>query len=98
MSQTIEKLMLGQNNKTEEYMVHYRMLKFYFKLGVKLTKINRVTYVKTIYKIILIKGSTAKTEAEKDVRKLLNNSLYGRMCMKPLNFLQSKFLHDEENK
>ena len=41
------------------------------------------------------KRATTKTEAEKDVRKLMNNSLYGRMCMKPLHFLQSKFLHDE---
>ena len=42
------------------------------------------------------KRATAKTEAEKDVRKLINNSLFGRMCMNPLHFLQSKFLHDEE--
>ena len=26
----------------------------------------------------------------------MNNSLYGRMCMNPLHFLQSKFLHYEE--
>ena len=26
----------------------------------------------------------------------MNNSLYGRMCMNPLHFFQSKFLHDEE--
>ena len=36
------------------------------------------------------------TEAEKDVRRLMNISLYGRMCMNPLHFLQSKFFHDEE--
>ena len=42
------------------------------------------------------KTATAKTEAEKDVRKLMNNSLYVRMCMNPLHFLQSKFLNDEE--
>ena len=36
-----EKLILDQNNKTE-YMVHYRILKFYVKMGVKLTKIHRV--------------------------------------------------------
>ena len=36
-----EKLMLDQNNKTE-YMVHYRMLKFYVKMGVTATKIHRV--------------------------------------------------------
>ena len=35
-----EKLILDQNNKTE-YMVHYRMLKFYVKMGVKVTKIHR---------------------------------------------------------
>ena len=34
-----EKLILDQNNKTE-YMVHYRMLKFYVKIGVKITKIQ----------------------------------------------------------
>ena len=28
--------------------------------------------------------------------KLINNSLYGRKCMKPIHFLQSKFLNDEE--
>ena len=33
-----EKLILDQNNKTE-YMVHYRLLKFYVKMGVKVTKI-----------------------------------------------------------
>ena len=42
------------------------------------------------------KRATAKSEAKKDVRKLMNNSLYGRMCMNSLNFLQSKLLHDEE--
>ena len=34
-----EKLILEQNNQTE-YMVHYRMLKFYVKMGVKVTKIQ----------------------------------------------------------
>ena len=38
-----------KNNKTEEYMVHYRLLKFYVKLGVKLTKINRVIKFKQDY-------------------------------------------------
>ena len=36
-----EKLILDQNNKTE-YMVHYRMLKFYVKMVVKVTKTHRV--------------------------------------------------------
>ena len=96
-----EKLILDQNNKTE-YMVHYRMLKFYVKMGAKVTKIHRVIKFKQDYicrdyiQNNTNKRATAKTEAEKDVRNLMNNSLYGRMCMNPLHFLQSKFLHDEE--
>ena len=96
-----EKLILDQNNKIE-YMVHYRMLKFYVRMGVKVTKIHRVIKFKHDYicrdyiHYNTNKRATAKTEAEKDVRKLMNNSLYGRMCMNPLHFFQSKFLHDEE--
>ena len=83
-------------------MVHHRMLKFYVKMGVKVTKIHRVIKFKQDYIFSdyiqnnTNKRGTAKTEAEKDVRKLMNNSLYGRMCMNPLHFFQSKFLHDEE--
>ena len=96
-----EKLILDHNNKTE-YMVHYRMLKFYVKMGVKVTKKHRVIKFKQDYicsdyiQNNTNKRATAKTEAEKDVMKLMNNSLYGRMCMNPLHFFQSKFLHDEE--
>ena len=43
-----EKLMFDQNNKTE-YMVHYRMLKFYVKMGVRVTKIHRVIKFKQDY-------------------------------------------------
>ena len=91
-----EKLTLAQNNKTE-YMVHYRMLKFYVKMGVKVTKIHRVMKFKQdcicrdYIQINNNKRATAKTEAEKDVRKLMNNSLYGRMCMIPLHILQNEF-------
>ena len=46
--QRSEKLILDQNNKTE-YMVHYRMLKFYVKMGVKVTKIHRVIKFKQDY-------------------------------------------------
>ena len=96
-----EKLILDQNNKTE-YMVHHRMLKFYVKMGVKVTKIHRLIKFKQDYicrdyiQNNTNKRATAKTEAEKDVRKLMNNSLYGRMCMNPLHFFQSKFLHDKQ--
>ena len=73
-----EKLMLDQN-KTE-YMVHYRMLKFNVKMGVNVTKIHRVIKFKQDYifrdyiQNNTNKRATAKTEAKKDVRKLVNKS------------------------
>ena len=96
-----EKLILDKNVKTE-YMVPYRMLKFHFNLGLKVTKIHRVIKFKQDYicrdyiQNNTNERATTKTEAEKDVRKLINNSLYERMCMNPLHFFQSKFLHDEK--
>ena len=54
-------------------------------MDVKVTKIHRVIKLKQDYicrdyiQNITNKRATAKTEAEKDVRKLMNNSLYGRM-------------------
>ena len=78
------------------------MLKFYVKMGVTVTKLHRVIKFKQDYicrdyiENNTNKTATAKTEAEKDVRKIMNNSLYGRMCLNPLLFLQSEFLHNEE--
>ena len=83
-------------------MINYRMFKIYVKWGVKVTKIHRVINFKQEYicrdyiQNYTNKRATAKSEAEKGVKKLMNNSLYGRMCMNPLHFLQSNFLHDEE--
>ena len=71
-------------------------------MGVKVTQIHRVIKFKQDYicrdyiQNSTNKRATGKTEAEKDVRKLTNNSLYGNMCMNALHFLQNKFLHDEE--
>ena len=61
------------------------MLKFYVRLGVKVTKIRKVIKFKHDYicrdyiQNNTNKRGTAETEAEKDVRKLMNNSPNGRM-------------------
>ena len=91
-----EKLILDQINKTE-YMVYYRMLKFYVQMDVKVSKIHRVIKFKQDYicrdhiQNNTDKRATTKTEDPNDVMKLMNNSLYGRMCLNPLHFLQCKF-------
>ena len=74
------KLLLDQNNKTK-YMVHYRMLKFYIKMVVKVNKIHRVIKFKQDYigkdyiQNNTNKRATAKIETETDVKKLMNNSI-----------------------
>ena len=61
------------------------MLKFYVKMGGQVNQIHRVIKIKQVYICRdyihnnTNKRATAKTEAEKDVRKLMNSSLYGRM-------------------
>ena len=59
------------------------MLKFYVKMRVKVAKTHRLIQFKQDYicrdyiQYNTYKRATAKIEAEKDVRKLMNNSLYG---------------------
>ena len=71
-------------------MVHYRMLKFYVKMGVKVTKIHRVIKFRQDFicsdyiQNNTNKRATAKTEAAKDVRKLMNNS-FNRYISTSLN-------------
>ena len=80
------------------------MLKFYVKMVVKETKIHRVIKFKQDHicsdyiQNNTNKRAIAKIEVANDVSKLMNNALYGKLCMNPLHFLQSKFLHDEERK
>ena len=78
-----EKLMCDLTNKYN-YMMHYRMFKFYTILGMKVTKIH------TIYRFKLSlwlekyinhntqKRTKAKTNFEKDLYKLMNNAFFGK--------------------
>ena len=83
-------------------MVHYRMLKIYVKMGVKITKIHREIIFnynfmcRSHIQNNTLKKATTKTEAEKDVRKLMNNSLYEKMRENLVHFIKTKFLHYEE--
>ena len=94
-----KKLILDQNNKYE-YPIHYRMLTFVVKMGIKVTKDNRIIKFKQDYIIRdYIELSTkmraeAKTEPEKDIFKLMNNSLFGKSCENPLRYLKAKILTD----
>jgi hypothetical protein len=70
-------------NAEKKYVVHYRNLKLYFSLGMKLTNIHKVvTFRQTPWRKQYIDFNTekrkmAKNDFEKDFFKLMNNEVFG---------------------
>ena len=75
-------LMTCQNKK--EYVVHFKLLKFYLEMGMKISKIHRVIkYRQTNIFCKYIDDNSHKRQAAtndftKDLYKLLNNALFGK--------------------
>ena len=65
-------------------MMHYRMFKFYSKMGMKVTKIHTIFRFKQSFWLAkYIDDNTrnrtkAKTNFEKDLYKLMNNAFFGK--------------------
>jgi len=78
-----KKLVPNLRNKTK-YTVHYRNLKLYVELGMIVTKIHRVLsfsqkpWMKPYIDFNTEKRKNAKNDFEKELFKLLNNSVYGK--------------------
>ena len=95
-----KKLILDQNNKYE-YPIHYRMLKFVVKMGIKVIKVHRIikfkqdNVIRDYIELNTKMRAEAKTEPEKDKFKLMNNSLFGKSCENPLKYLEAKILTND---
>ena len=78
-----KKIVCDLTNK-QKYMIHYRMFKFYTKMGMKLTHILTIYRFKQspwFAKYIdhnTQKRTKAKTNFEKDLYKLMNNAFFGK--------------------
>ena len=95
-----KKIILDHNNKYG-YPIHFRILKFVVKMGIKVTKVHRIIKFKQVYiirdyiEINTKMRAEAKTEPEKDIFKLINNSLFGKIGENPLKYLEAKILTDD---
>ena len=79
----VENLIPNLNNKTS-YVLHYKNLKLYESLGMKVTKIHRgikfeeSPWLKEYIDMNTNLRAKAKNEFEKDFFKLMNNSVFGK--------------------
>ena len=78
-----EKLLLTSNNK-KNYVVHYRNLQLYLRLGMKITKVHRVliftqeTWMEKYIRFNTEERKKANSKFEEDFFKLMNNSVFGK--------------------
>ena len=98
-----KKLICDWSDK-KNYLVHYRMLKFYIKHGMIIDKVHNVISFKQsrlLEKYISFntqKRNKAKNDFEKDFYKLLNNAFYGKTMENVRNRLKIKFIKKDDHK
>ena len=97
----VEKLIRNLGKKTK-YVIHYKSLKQYIKLGLKLTKIHRGIkfnerpWLKEYIDINTNLRTKAKNDFEKDFFKLMNNSFFGKTMENIRNRVDVRLVTDEK--
>ena len=92
-----KKLICDWSDK-RNYLVHYRMLKFYNRHGMKIDKVHNIIsfrqsrWLEKYINFITQKRNQAVNDFEKDFYKLLNNAFYGKTVENVRNCLKIKFV------
>ena len=98
-----KKLICDWSDK-KNYLVHYRLLKFYLKHGMIVDKVHNIISFKQskwLEKYISFntqKRNQAVNDFEKDFYKLLNNAFYGKTMENVRNRLKIKFVKKDDHK
>jgi len=102
MVNRVEKLISNLRDK-ENYVLHYRNLKKYLDMGLKLTKIHRgISFFKDAWLKPYIDLNTqlrtkASNEFEKDFFKLMNNSVFGKTVENILNRVNVHLVNNQKS-
>ena len=82
----------------KNYVLHYRNLQFYLKMGMKLEKIHKILefqqsrWLKPYIDFNTAKRQVAKSAFEKDLFKLMNNSVYGKTLEQKRKYLDVRLV------
>ena len=99
---TSTKKMICDWSDKKNYLVHYRMLKFYIRHGMIIDKVHNLISFKQskwLEKYISFntqKRNKARNDFEKDFYKLLDNAFYGKTMEKVRNRLKIKFIKKDD--
>ena len=97
-----KRLISGLNDKYD-YYVHYRLLKVYLRLGLRLKKINFIIFFKeeAFMKPYIEKNTKLRQESiskiKKDIYKLKNNSVYGKTMENVRKYKNIKVLNVDDS-
>ena len=88
----------------KNYLIHYRMLKFYVRHGMIVDKVHNIIsfrqsrWLEKYISFNTQKRNKAKNDFEKDFYKLLNNAFYGKTMENVRNRLKIKFIKKDDHK
>ena len=97
----VKKLIPNLYDKVK-YIVPYKDLKHYLRLGMKLIKIHRIlsfkqrNWLKIFTDFITEKRRFSNDEFNKNLYKLFNNCIYGKIIENPRKKINVKLLNDKK--